>query len=115
MIIARIALLASSFLLLLTSCEEPGSYSSITEADKGELREYAGHLARYSTTGSNGPTEMDEESLERIFDPFFTTKSKSTGLGLSICYGIIRHHNGIITAESEPGKGSVFLVKLPIP
>lgn len=57
---------------------------------------------------------MDEETLAKIFDPFFSTKKKGTGLGLSICYGIIRNHNGTIEARSQIGKGSTFLVELPI-
>ncbi len=51
----------------------------------------------------------------RIFDPFFTTKGpQSTGLGLSVSYGIINRHHGTITAESLEGKGTVFTIKLPI-
>ena len=59
---------------------------------------------------------MDEEALKKVFDPFFTTKeeSKNTGLGLSICYGIIGNHKGIIEAQSKLGKGSTFIVKLPV-
>jgi signal transduction histidine kinase len=57
---------------------------------------------------------MDEETLKKAFDPFFSTKEKGTGLGLSVCYGIIRNHNGIIEAQSKLGKGSTFIVKLPI-
>ena len=57
---------------------------------------------------------MDEATLKKAFDPFFTTKEKSTGLGLPICYGIIRNHRGTIEAYSEIGKGSTFIVKLPI-
>ena len=58
---------------------------------------------------------MPPEIVSKIFDPFFTTKDvgKGLGLGLSICHAIIEKHNGMITARSEPGKGSVFIVQLP--
>ena len=52
---------------------------------------------------------------DRIFDPFFTTKGpQSTGLGMSVSYGIINRHRGIIGVSSTEGKGTVFTVKLPI-
>jgi two-component system NtrC family sensor kinase len=58
---------------------------------------------------------IDEEHLSHIFEPFFTTKEpgKGTGLGLSIAYGVIKKHNGVIDAESEPGKGTTFIISLP--
>lgn len=57
------------------------------------------------------------EELERIFQPFYTTKSavKGTGLGLSISRGIVEDHQGEILVASEPGKGSIFTVFLPVP
>lgn len=55
-----------------------------------------------------------KEDLSHIFDPFFTTKQKGTGLGLSISYDIIRQHQGEILVESEPGKGVMFTVWLPL-
>jgi PAS domain S-box-containing protein len=63
----------------------------------------------------NGPG-IASENLERIFDPFFTTREvgQGTGLGLSICHGIIAEHKGRIWVESEVGKGSTFIVELPI-
>ncbi|MEW6735605.1 MAG: response regulator [Acidobacteriota bacterium] len=58
---------------------------------------------------------MSEDVRQRIFDPFFTTKGISnSGLGLSVCYGIINRHGGEILVESALGKGSTFTIKLPI-
>jgi len=61
-------------------------------------------------------TGMTEEVRKRIFEPFFTTKEvgKGTGLGLSISYSIIQKHGGEISVESEPGRGTIFSVTLPI-
>ena len=59
---------------------------------------------------------MTEEQKAKIFDPFFTTKEvgKGTGLGLSISYGIIQNHGGEIEVETKKGKGTEFLIKLPL-
>ena len=66
----------------------------------------------FSDTGEG----ISEENMIRIFDPFFTTKdtNKGTGLGLSICYGIIKEHGGFIDVKSEKGKGTTFIVTLPV-
>ncbi len=76
--------------------------------------EKTGSSIKISIT-DNGPG-IPRENLVRIFNPFFTTKpiGKGTGLGLSICYGIISEHNGHIHAESELGKGTTFVIELPI-
>ena len=58
---------------------------------------------------------IPQEVLHRIFEPFFTTKhEKGTGLGLSISFKIIQSHHGRIDVESEEGKGTRFIIVLPV-
>lgn len=59
---------------------------------------------------------IPEEHRNKIFEAFFTTKQKvkGVGLGLSVCYGIIKSHGGEIKVESEEGKGTHFTISLPI-
>lgn len=68
--------------------------------------------ASVSDTGCGIPAE----NLEKIFEPFFTTKEvgKGTGLGLSIAYDIVKKHNGELVVQSEVGKGTTFLMKIPV-
>jgi two-component system NtrC family sensor kinase len=64
-----------------------------------------------SDTGPGIPGDI----LAKIFDPFFTTKpvGDGTGLGLAICHKIVEEHNGSIDVESEAGKGTTFVIRLP--
>jgi len=59
---------------------------------------------------------IPKDKLSRVFDPFFTTKSVGvgTGLGLYICYEIIKQHGGAITVQSTKGEGTAFILKLPV-
>lgn len=81
----------------------------------GELTiktETNGHFNCVSVSDSG--IGIPKEIRRKIFDPFFTTKGpKSSGLGLSVSYGIIERHGGEISVSSEEGGGSTFLVKLP--
>jgi CheY-like chemotaxis protein len=63
-------------------------------------------------TGPGVPLTLQE----RIFEPFFTTKPVGigTGLGLSLCRGIIEGHGGTLTVSSQPEQGSIFCVELPV-
>ncbi len=62
-------------------------------------------------TGIGIPADL----RDKVFDPFFTTKpvGEGTGLGLTICHRIVEEHGGTIDVESEPGKGTTFIIKLP--
>jgi two-component system NtrC family sensor kinase len=65
-----------------------------------------------SDTGPGIPAAV----RSRLFEPFFTTKpqGQGTGLGLSLCQGIVENHGGTIRAESEEGKGALFRIELPL-
>lgn len=58
-------------------------------------------------------TGIDDFHLGKIFQPFYSTKEKGAGMGLAICERIIHNHGGEINVESEPGKGSQFIISLP--
>ena len=59
---------------------------------------------------------VPDEIRDRIFEPFFTTKpvGQGTGLGLSLCHGIVEGHGGTLSLISEPGEGAIFRVELPV-
>ena len=67
-------------------------------------------LLRVTDTG----TGMSREVQAQIFDPFFSTKKSGRGLGLSALMGIVRAHKGGVLLDSEPGRGTIFSVYLPV-
>ena len=88
------------------------------EADGGELPHIdieaalAGDVVNL-TVGDNGPG-IAPEALEHIFEPYFTTKDEGTGLGLMVVYRTVTEHGGSIHVDSEPGKGTRFVISLPL-
>ncbi len=56
---------------------------------------------------------IDKENVSKIFEPYFSTKETGTGLGLAIVQKVVEVHHGTISVESEPGKGTKFIVELP--
>jgi len=103
--------LAPSLPIILNAAEAVDGEGELTVATRvapdGESIEI-----EFTDTGCGIPLE----NLEKIFDPFFTTKEvgQGTGLGLAVSYGIIARHKGTIDVKSEPGKGTTFVVRLPL-
>jgi signal transduction histidine kinase/CheY-like chemotaxis protein len=105
--------LQQAFLNLIVNAEQ----AMIEAHGKGLLRiksrlEGDRILITFSDDGPGIPIE----TINRIFEPFFTTKpvGKGTGLGLSICQGIVLEHGGKIDVDSNVGRGTTFIVELPV-
>ncbi|GAB4390099.1 MAG: ATP-binding protein [Thermodesulfovibrionales bacterium] len=88
----------------------PEEEGNISISARRNLREGTVEI-RFSDTGVG----MEPEVLSKIFDPFFTTKGTRSGygLGLFIVHNIVEEHGGSINVESEPGRGTTFLIKMP--
>lgn len=98
------------FLNLLMNAREVmsngGKLEVTTRAENGYVE------AEVADSGEGIPPE----NLEKIFEPFFTTKKEKggTGLGLSVCVGIVAKHSGSIQAQNRQPKGASFIVRLPL-
>jgi CheY-like chemotaxis protein len=90
------------------------SDSRVSESDKNPHDIKRGLYVKMAVHDTG--TGISSDIVDKIFDPFFTTKERGegTGLGLSVVHGIVKQHDGYITVKSEPGKGSIFSVYLPM-
>jgi two-component system NtrC family sensor kinase len=97
--------------LLLNAADAMSGQGQITVASRPTAQE-DGIILTFTDTGCGIPPEI----RDKIFEPFFTTKppGKGTGLGLSIVYGVIQRHGGTIAADSPPGGGTTFTIRLPL-
>lgn len=84
------------------------------EVTDAETDAKPGRYARLAVSDSG--CGIPEHVLPHIFEPFFTTKDigQGTGLGLSTVFGIVRQHLGLISVESQPQKGTTFIIRLPL-
>jgi len=101
--------------------EQTGGTLEITLADRTLSQQNLAHAPNLLagafvalTVGDTGPG-IPAEIRNKIFDPYFTTKEagKGTGMGLAIIHGIVTSYGGIITCESQPGRGTVFEILFP--
>ncbi len=83
-----------------------GKLTISTEHDSGIIR------VSFKDNGSG----ISRQDIGKVFEPFFTTKEpgEGTGLGLSLCYGIVREHGGQMYVKSTKGKGATFVIELPV-
>ena len=104
--------------------------------DSDEVREVVTHLMlnsfeampeggkiKVSTRKRHGSIDVEvadtgegihKEDVSKLFDPYFTTRSEGRGIGLSVCYGIVKAHDGELRYKSAPGKGTVATMTIPL-
>ena len=102
--------------ILRNAAQAMGSRTGEGPPPRIALRTRLEHGSARVEVEDNGPG-MDETSLRKVFEPFFTTKpvGEGTGLGLSVSYFIIvNNHDGRFEVRSEPGKGTCFIIHLPL-
>jgi PAS domain S-box-containing protein len=90
----------------------PGGGQLSIEALPGKTVD--GEVVEVTVSFTDTGCGMAPEQLNKLFEPFFTTKYGGTGLGLTISHSIIEGHGGSINVKSSPGKGTTFMVSLPV-
>ena len=98
--------------LLLNAVEAIGSNGELAITTENVTDKHGSHRLNISIRDS-GPG-ITKENLPHLFEPFFTTKKNGTGLGLPICRRAVEEHRGTIEVQSEAGKGTTFLISLPL-
>ncbi len=90
-------------------------YNALQSMDKGtiEIKTWVDGGNIFIKIKDNG-RGIPEDVMNKIFDPFYTTKDKSTGLGLSVTYSIVKEHGGDIQIESEEGVGTEVTISIPM-
>jgi signal transduction histidine kinase len=112
--------------LILNAAEAMGEQGGVVHLRVGTVRADADLLSQtyfdddlpegdYITleVADDGPG-IDEQVMTRIFDPFYSTKRDGRGLGLAAVLGIVRRHRGAIRVDAAPGRGTRFVVLLPV-
>ena len=100
------------------------AFYAVSEKQKQDLNGYEATVT-VATAKRDGRVEIrvkdngngiPQKIIDKIFQPFFTTKptGQGTGLGLSLAYDIVKAHGGEMTVETKEGKGSEFVIQLPI-
>jgi signal transduction histidine kinase len=98
--------------LIISTARVAAEQAAASEGNGSRGAVKAKAFARLTVTDQG--SGMDELTQARIFEPFFTTKKRGTGLGLAIVKQIVEQHGGAISVKSSPGKGTSFIVELPI-
>lgn len=96
--------------LLLNAVEAVGNNGALTIAT--DMVVGADGARRLKISIQDTGMGITPDNLAHLFEPFFTTKKNGTGLGLSITRRIVEEHRGVIEVESEPGRGSTFIISL---
>lgn len=99
--------------ILMNAVEAMGKGGTLTVTATAEPVFPSGEEQVHITVADTGPG-MGQAELARCFERYFTTKSTGTGLGLAIVQRIIQAHDGTITAESSPGQGTQFHIRMPV-
>jgi two-component system, NtrC family, nitrogen regulation sensor histidine kinase GlnL len=85
----------------------------LSDEPQARLHEGGGSPTRLRVKITDTGIGISPENMARIFEPFFTTKQEGTGLGLTVTRRIIEEHSGTVHVESQPGKGTTFIILVP--